>query len=575
MSSTRKRGDDSNASSGSGRSGTGTGTGRNTNKQGSLGGPLGKGFGGNIVPDNPSGFQPGWQTGYPGALWRALDAVNSGDPNISEALGQIINTFMSQGSTDTEYRAKIFDAIMQYMFNQDQREYDANVTKDAREYAWNQLQENRLYENPTNQLARLMGAGISRDAALQILSGAGASGSVGGVGSAGTGAAHTSGYSSLGPMQVPGTLATQQAGMVLNAMTQLVNTGMSAATAYYQAKMMSNASYMSDQQKQGYDDATYVANAFQDGIYSGNFSEFDDDAITDMNAMNAYLVEQAGNNNAAATELLGSPQYQRMRSTMWGRKYMNDYWRQRIDSGSAGTLMQQQIRQNEANIALGEITYDEVRQEIINSKAELENIIATNDFIKTNTDLLHAQANKVDKECEEISARIKLMEEQGKTEQAKRLNMQYQNKLMKAQRLRELANAQETQMNNLVTANFLDSEIEGKSGLDWMTDKALNDIFIDCKQLATLKDKKAWEAYANEVLSDAEKATAINLLLTQRQKAGMEWANDHPKLSRFTSALDYCGMTDFYLLILKSADTYSRFSPSYDGNGDGYKGTGN
>lgn len=45
---------------------------------------------------------------------------------------------------------------------------------EARNYNQQLLQDQRIYDSPTNQLARLMGAGISRDAALQMLSGAGA-----------------------------------------------------------------------------------------------------------------------------------------------------------------------------------------------------------------------------------------------------------------------------------------------------------------------------------------------------------------------------------------------------------------
>lgn len=45
---------------------------------------------------------------------------------------------------------------------------------EARGYNQQLLQDQRIYDSPTNQLSRIMGAGISRDAAIQMLSGAGA-----------------------------------------------------------------------------------------------------------------------------------------------------------------------------------------------------------------------------------------------------------------------------------------------------------------------------------------------------------------------------------------------------------------
>lgn len=56
--------------------------------------------------------------------------------------------------------------------------------KDARNFNIEQLKDQRLYDSPTNQLARLMAAGVSRDAAIQLLGGSGASAGAGVSGSA-------------------------------------------------------------------------------------------------------------------------------------------------------------------------------------------------------------------------------------------------------------------------------------------------------------------------------------------------------------------------------------------------------
>lgn len=95
-----------------------------------------------------------------------LLGTDNGFAQLLQQLG--IQTGNMNAGEIQDWNKQIMDALMQYAITQEQRGYNKSV-----------LDEQRIYDSPMNQLARLMGAGISRDAALQLLSGSGASGSGG------------------------------------------------------------------------------------------------------------------------------------------------------------------------------------------------------------------------------------------------------------------------------------------------------------------------------------------------------------------------------------------------------------
>lgn len=64
------------------------------------------------------------------------------------------------------WNKQLLDQMLAMYVEQEKRGYNES-------WYWKTLGEQRLYDNPLNQLARLMGSGISRDAAIQMLSGSG------------------------------------------------------------------------------------------------------------------------------------------------------------------------------------------------------------------------------------------------------------------------------------------------------------------------------------------------------------------------------------------------------------------
>lgn len=95
------------------------------------------------------------------------------DHNANDGFSQFLSSLGIQqsaglsGSQRDSWNQYLLQQMLQYYMTQENRDYNRALQLD-----------DRLYNAPTNQLARLMGAGISRDAAIQLLSGAsGGSGS--------------------------------------------------------------------------------------------------------------------------------------------------------------------------------------------------------------------------------------------------------------------------------------------------------------------------------------------------------------------------------------------------------------
>lgn len=98
-----------------------------------------------------------------------LNNSQGGFANFLASLGIQQQTGLT-GSQRDAWNNYLLQQMIQYYLESEKRDYNRALQLD-----------DRLYMTPTNQLARLMGAGISRDAAIQLLSGGSGSGSGAGV----------------------------------------------------------------------------------------------------------------------------------------------------------------------------------------------------------------------------------------------------------------------------------------------------------------------------------------------------------------------------------------------------------
>lgn len=262
-----------------------------------------------------------------------LNSLNSGN-GLNENIASWID-LMSQGGYFTEeIRDQLRQFLFQMLLNQDQRQFDLQ-----------QLADSRLYNSPTNELARIMGAGISRDAAIQMLSG-----SIGG-GSAGAGVAGSAGVTAPSVPQTSGTQDLQRTqvaiggiGEIINAFCNLLNTGVGFAQGLEQVKSMRASNFFNEQQVQAYKSVQDISTMVQKLNLAGVIPDADLDNLSTAEQFSRYLRNLAKNNDQVA-QVVSSPSFENALGTPAGRSMYNDYWKSVRDTRDQGVLFDEYIKQ--------------------------------------------------------------------------------------------------------------------------------------------------------------------------------------------------------------------------------------
>lgn len=165
-------------------------------------------------------------------------AMLGNNSNASDFLNMLLGIGADNAGTigtfPDDFRQKLIQLFLDNLVKSEQRDYDKGV-----------LGEQRVYDSPMNQLARLMGAGISRDAAIQMLQGSD-SGSL-----IGSGAESDSGEP-MTPVTQQAIQAVQTAVGAIGAVGSMVSLGFTIPQALQQTHFLKNQNFLSDQQKSAY-----------------------------------------------------------------------------------------------------------------------------------------------------------------------------------------------------------------------------------------------------------------------------------------------------------------------------------
>lgn len=450
-----------------------------------------------------------------------------------------LNGFVNSGNRghSDEVWNLIYQTLFQYALTQDQRDYDWQLQQDQRKYDWSMLQDQRLYTNPTNELARLMGAGISRDAALQLMSG-----SAGNIAAGSGGTPFSTGAVSAPSVNTPGTLDLQRglgiANTVLNGVTTLTNCGISIAEAVPQVQMMQNQAYMSNEQMTAYQSvqqAYSILEAYGNTNEADTFGNVDNavkaiQELADAGVVAAQnFIDQGGDKALLRTAPISSPM-------------IHQLYRNERASSDYDKSYSQQLRQAIASANLTELSFEDLSADIQNKFAEFEKIMADTEFVEANIALVEYSKNLMIAQANDLEAHAKLLEQEGKTQQAQRL-------LYRAQKLRTDAETTSINLANSVESSFLEGEItlsngQTMTGRELLTDKRLREIKGYTEILTRTQKPEYWESVAQEMLSDPKRATALNLLLTWHDTAALEANKDNPT-AKIAAGLEACGFREY------------------------------
>lgn len=263
-------------------------------------------------------------------------AFNNFDLPTLLGLTGFLNGYHDSDFQSTERNDALFSYLLQLISTNDQRSFDLK-----------QLQDQRNYDSPLSQLARLTGAGIGRDQAIQILQGANGAG-VAGSG-AGITAPGTSGVSGTMQQQaVANGIAGYQA--LVGSFAQLLQTGVSIDTAINQNRILAAQAAMSESTLQGYTSADKVVNALQQMELSGSFSPDVVDSWSNADDMYKYFL--AHRDDSTIAQLLQSGDFQTAFGSQSGREFINQFWKQRRSSRNDGTLADEYLKQQKFQSAI-------------------------------------------------------------------------------------------------------------------------------------------------------------------------------------------------------------------------------
>lgn len=494
-------------------------------------GPNGKGFGSDFTT-NPNSAST-WSNPYDGKTSGQGAAIN----RLYETLGkggnplQSLLSLLDGRSWDEELWSMFFQFALQQAANSDQRAYDQLVTKDQREYDWNLLQDSRLYNNPQNELARLMGSGISRDAAIQMLSGSAGNlgGSTGGspvtnspvpVGSA----SGTPGDQKLATVQT----ALQGVQMVAN----LVSQGIDAFTAVNQAQMMQAQNYMTQSQLQAFKGVNDISQAFDRAVFDGTLTIEDVQGLRTADDYYNWINDHA--DTKMIKPLIQSGAVNAAFGSTFGRQMMNHHLEQTRQSRDSGVVYDQFVRSQILDNAIRSLQPSKIGAELSligsQQKVNEQSIVESCTRIaigEAQIEVLNEQGKWYAVQSDKTTAEQKFIEAQtqGQLTTNKQLSLNYEFNeagfpMLKQNRIDEL------------TAQALRWNIWLREGKD----TSGKDTKVDPKDQPTLYQMQ------REWLLKPENAADAAYVLSCYYGAVGDFATDHPSLYGLGVALDACGL---------------------------------
>ena len=308
--------------------------------------------------------------------------LNPNDSNFSDILGRL-----TAGSDDSimqllralgidqngglkipqrdDWNKQLLDTLTNYLLTLENRNYNESMRD-----------EQRIYDSPTNQLARLMGAGVSRDAAIQMLSG----------GSQPIQSDAPSAAEGIAPSQsrlngINAALAPIQTAFdAISAVGGLVSLGFSIPQAVQQTRSLKYGNFMNQQQQNAFNSVNSLTNALQTAVSNGVLTAQDLEGWSNANDAYKWLNDHADTN--FVKPLADSGVLQGVFGSTLGREMFNSHWQQMRDARSGGDLYNSFLRQQHLEEGLKEVSTSAMRSQYYQTM-----ISAFKDYMKTDVEM--------------------------------------------------------------------------------------------------------------------------------------------------------------------------------------------
>lgn len=247
------------------------------------------------------------------------------------------------GSQRDDWNKQLLDTLLNYASTQENRAYNESLRD-----------EQRRYDDPSSQLSRLTGAGISRDAAIQLLSGGAAAG----------GAAAPYSTATAIPEGIAASQSKlngiQQATSIVGAATDVVGTainlaslGLSAPQSILGAKLLKNQHLMSQSALSGFNAANNVATSIANAVTSGAIDQETVNSFSNASDVLQYLDDHRDTN--AFKGLFNDGSFDLVYGTRDGRDFFNQIFHSMKDAKTYGSQVDNFIRSQDLQNSLAEI----------------------------------------------------------------------------------------------------------------------------------------------------------------------------------------------------------------------------
>lgn len=454
-------------------------------------------------------------------------ALSNFDYGTVKGLSGFLNDYFNSNNRTTERNDALFSYLLQLISTNDQRSFDLK-----------QLQDQRNYDSPLSQLARLTGAGIGRDQAIQILQGGNGAG-VAGSG-AGVTAPGTSGVSgSMQQQAIANGIAGYQA--LVGSFAQLLQTGVSIDTAINQNRILAAQASMSESSLQGYTSADKVVNALQQMELSGSFSPDVVDSWTNADDMYKYFL--AHRDDATIAQLLQSGDFQTAFGSQSGREFINQFWKQRRSSRNDGSLAEEYLKQQKFQSAIMSLQPSRIG-------AELRQIGAQTANTDANTVVQYQSLIESAKRIAVGDAQIQVLNKQGHWLDVQGYN---QTRLTDSQ-----INLIDTQAygqdinNSLLSLNYQYNE----AGFPMLKQNRIDELTDEMNYWSTMKTKTARDARILTWMQNAENARDAAYIENLRLQAVGDFAVQNPAIWNLCQGFKASGASDMVRTATGAASTF-------------------
>lgn len=399
-------------------------------------------------------------------------AINeSNGRSMDELFAALSAGGMSQNAKDA-YLQWILEQWMTWQKTTEQREYDKSV-----------LEEQRIYDNPTNQLARLMGSGISRDAAIQMMSGGSSGSGTGGSALIGSGAG-TGLSSTVDPNEVLNA-ELNKANTVINAFSTIASfaaMGVNMRQASVQTRAQELQNSLTENQIKGINSAGEVVGAVNNLVTNGTLSQADLDGFRNAQDLLSYVLDHKDTNGFK--HLFENGTYDFVSSTSYGRNALSGLWKDLISTRMDGTTADQAYNETANRLILQGLNQQQFAEQITGQ-------ILTNQHLwnQTQQDVLDLLDGSIQLEIDgEILSQEKL------------------NTLLK-----RFVTHQAGVEDSIFTGVYETPDEEGKTGADYITQSQLNDLYKYCVISSSEKSAMTWDWINNYKRSFFESGRSILL----------------------------------------------------------------